>query len=181
MARGARRLTALTLPEQEDFNGFLIPPKGDLVLLYLLVNGVADSFGARFLLLSLGPFLRGFISVGRGTLYERVLGGYVGHGGAWWYPEEKKGAVVFFNHSQSCQMAQAWFSVSGLPQGTRQTAKQPLVIDVLPHDRGGKFWLRSANRPFPTPRASDAVGTRMLVLPTFADDLFIQILDSRPA
>ena len=96
MGRDARRLTALTLPEQKDLNRFLIPPKGDLVLLYLLVNGVADYFGARLLLLSFGLFLRGFISVGRGTLDERVLGGYVGHGGAWWYPEGKKGGAVFF-------------------------------------------------------------------------------------
>ena len=81
MARDARRLTALTLSEQKDLNCFLIPPKGDLVLLYLLVNGVADSFGARFLLLSFSPFLRGFISAGRGALYERVSGRYVGHGG----------------------------------------------------------------------------------------------------
>lgn len=47
----ARQLTAFTLPEQEKFDRSLMLLEGDLVLLDLFVDGVADGFGARLLLL----------------------------------------------------------------------------------------------------------------------------------
>lgn len=47
------RPTAFTLPEEENFDCLFVPLEGDPVPLYLLVNGVADGLGARFLLLSL--------------------------------------------------------------------------------------------------------------------------------
>jgi len=39
----------------------LIPSEGDFVLLNLLVDGVVDSFGAHFLLLSQSLFLWGLV------------------------------------------------------------------------------------------------------------------------
>lgn len=80
-----RQPTAFTLPKQEDFNRSLVPLEGDLILLDLLVNGVADSFGARLLLLTQRLFLRRFVVLGKGTVYKRVWGGYDGHGRGWWY------------------------------------------------------------------------------------------------
>ena len=96
MARDARRLTAFALPKEENLNRLLVPPVGDLVLFYLLVNGVADPFGARLFLFPLSPFLGGFTFVGEGALYERVWGGYAGHVSSWWYPEGKKGDATLF-------------------------------------------------------------------------------------
>ena len=58
MTWDVRRPTAFTLPEQENLNRFLVPLEGDLVLLDLLVDGVADGFGARLLSFSCGLFLR---------------------------------------------------------------------------------------------------------------------------
>ena len=81
MARNARRLTTLALPEEEDLSRFLIPAEGDFVQTYLLVNRFVDYFGARFLLLSLIPFLRGFVFGGAGILDEWVFGRGIGYGG----------------------------------------------------------------------------------------------------
>jgi len=89
MARGrARRLTAFALPEQENLNRPSIPLEGDLVLLYLLVDGVANGLGARFLSLPSRPFLLSFTFAGTGFRYERVWGGHGGgHGEAPWRRE----------------------------------------------------------------------------------------------
>ena len=79
------RLTAFTLAEQEDLNRSLIPSEGDPVLLYLLVNGITDGLGARFLSFSSEPLLRSFAFARKGTRYEGVVGGYDGgHNGGWW-------------------------------------------------------------------------------------------------
>lgn len=74
MWQGVRRLTAFTLPKEEDLNGFLIPSEGNLIVHYLLVNGVADGLGTRLLLFSAGSFLRRFAFAGERVTYERVLG-----------------------------------------------------------------------------------------------------------
>lgn len=124
MVRDARRLTTFTLPEEKNLYRFLVPSVGNLVLFYLLVNGVADHFGACLLLLSLGPFLRRFAFVGRGALYERVLGGCVGHSRGWWCLERKKGDTTLFGQptepSDEPKRGLAWALSANHCEQTRQ-------------------------------------------------------------
>ena len=73
--------------------------------------------------------------------------------------------------------------MSGLPQGTRQTARQQLVIDVLPHDRAedSGFARQIARSHRLEPARRSALQGRVSVLPRNCERLLMVTLGSRPA
>lgn len=70
-------------------------PEGNSVLPDLLVDGVADGFRVRLLLLSKGPFVWGLVFSREKTVYEWVRGGYDGHCRGWWYTCGRRDATLF--------------------------------------------------------------------------------------